>query len=112
MYESAKRRLLDPRVVPGGIRLGPQHSVIDTSIIIPTRNEAANVEAVLDRIADGTSASAIEVLFVDDSDDETPAIIRSRAHSLPFPVHVLHRKAGERQGGLNFGAPHQSGTKV
>jgi putative flippase GtrA len=101
MYESAKRRLLDPNVVPGGIRLGPQHSVIDTSIIIPTRNEAANVAAVLDRIAEGTSGSAIEVLFVDDSDDETPAIIRSHAPSLPFPVHVLHRKAGERQGGLS-----------
>ncbi|MDT7726018.1 MAG: hypothetical protein QOI21_2594 [Actinomycetota bacterium] len=97
MYESAKRF----RLATDDLRRGPRHSVIDTSIIIPTRNEAANVVALLDRIAGGARGTAIEVVFVDDSDDETPVIARSHALELPFPVRVLHREPGERPGGLS-----------
>jgi putative flippase GtrA len=83
------------------MRNGKQRSVIDTSIVIPTRNEAANVVALLDRIAGVAPGSAIEVVFVDDSDDETPVIARSHALEMPFPVRVLHREPGERPGGLS-----------
>jgi dolichol-phosphate mannosyltransferase len=43
---------------------------------------------------------AAEVLFVDDSTDSTPAVIRAVAQSSTVPVRLLHRVGAERSGGL------------
>jgi dolichol-phosphate mannosyltransferase len=40
------------------------------------------------------------VLFVDDSDDDTPAVIRAAARVAPLPVRLLHRAPENRAGGL------------
>jgi glycosyltransferase involved in cell wall biosynthesis len=42
-----------------------------------------------------------EVIFVDDSDDDTPAAIAYLAGSVDFSVAVVHREPGLRTGGLS-----------
>ena len=71
------------------------------TILIPTRNEADNVEPLLDRLSASVESRTV-VLFVDDSDDETPAVIRA-ARERQFghlDVQLLHRPIGARGGGL------------
>ncbi len=72
------------------------------SIIVPTRNEEGNVDALLDRLEPVLRDVVAEVLFVDDSDDETPQRVRSRAvdRSGRTRVRLLHRPMGQRAGGL------------
>jgi dolichol-phosphate mannosyltransferase len=41
-----------------------------------------------------------EVLFVDDSDDHTPAAVAAAASAAAVPVRLLHRARAERTGGL------------
>lgn len=64
------------------------------TLIIPTFNEAGNIGELLSRLADSLPAHLpCEVLFVDDSTDDTPAVIEKAALDLPFPVSVLHRES-------------------
>ncbi|KJY22221.1 dolichol-phosphate mannosyltransferase, partial [Streptomyces sp. NRRL S-444] len=63
------------------------------TLIIPTFNEAGNIGELLSRLAGSLPAHLpCEVLFVDDSTDDTPAVIEKAALDLPFPVSVLHRE--------------------
>jgi glycosyltransferase involved in cell wall biosynthesis len=71
------------------------------TILVPTRNEAENVEPLLSRLSDKVESGTV-VLFVDDSDDETPAVIQA-AREPTFGLldtRLLHRPFGERSGGL------------
>ncbi len=86
------------------------------SVIVPTRNEARNIEPLVRRVADsfaetvsgdpGTGGSRVEVIFVDDSDDETAKVIQelatqSRDAGWDGPlVRLSHRTDGGRWGGL------------
>lgn len=70
------------------------------TVIVPTRNEAANVGPLLDRITEAAGTRALEVLFVDDSDDETPVEVHERALRSRLSVRLLHRPPAERDGGL------------
>ena len=73
---------------------------VDITVIVPTRNEAPNIEPLLQRI-DGTDfGGPIEVIFVDDSDDETPDLVRESQARYGFEIHLIHRPPGQRQGGL------------
>jgi glycosyltransferase involved in cell wall biosynthesis len=71
------------------------------TILVPTRNEADNVEPLLGRLSACVESRTV-VLFVDDSDDETPAVIRAaRERQLgSLDIQLLHRPIGERCGGL------------
>ena len=70
------------------------------TVIIPTFNEAGNVEELLNRLAAAVPAHLdCEALFVDDSTDDTPAAIERAALTCPFPVNVIHREVPE--GGLS-----------
>jgi glycosyltransferase involved in cell wall biosynthesis len=74
---------------------------IAISVIVPTRNEAGNVDALLDRLEPALAGVGSEVVFVDDSDDDTPDRVRQRAGRRPGPrVRLIHRPAGQRAGGL------------
>lgn len=73
---------------------------VELTVIVPTRNEAANVETLLSRLGDALAGGSFEVLFVDDSSDATPDIIRSQAPHHPFPVRVIARPP-ERRNGLS-----------
>ncbi|MCX5560359.1 glycosyltransferase family 2 protein [Streptomyces sp. NBC_00038] len=69
------------------------------TIVVPTFNEAANIGELLYQITESVPARLpCEVVFVDDSTDDTPEVIREAAQDCPFPVTVLHR--AEPVGGL------------
>jgi putative flippase GtrA len=68
------------------------------SVIVPTRSEAGNVGPLAERLDRVLPDLPMEVIFVDDSDDDTPDAIR--AIESTRAVYLLHRPAGERQGGL------------
>ncbi|OKK06193.1 dolichol-phosphate mannosyltransferase [Streptomyces sp. CB03234] len=69
------------------------------TVVIPTFNESANVRELLRRIA-ATVPDRLpcEIVFVDDSTDDTPAVIADAARDCPFPVSVIHRDTPD--GGL------------
>ncbi len=69
------------------------------SLVIPTYNESANIVELLSRLADAIPADTpAEVIFVDDSTDDTPAVIAEAAQSSRLRVSALHRDIPE--GGL------------
>ncbi|MFF8842646.1 glycosyltransferase [Streptomyces sp. NPDC015127] len=69
------------------------------TIVVPTFNESGNIRELLRRLTDSVpSRLPCEVVFVDDSTDDTPDVIRAAAQDCPFPVSVLHRD--EPAGGL------------
>ncbi|GGX57689.1 glycosyltransferase [Streptomyces minutiscleroticus] len=69
------------------------------TIVVPTFNESENVAELLRRITESVpSRLPCEVVFVDDSTDDTPDVIHRAAQDCPFPVTVLHRE--EPEGGL------------
>ncbi|HET9771476.1 MAG TPA: polyprenol monophosphomannose synthase [Acidimicrobiia bacterium] len=71
------------------------------SLIVPTRNEAGNISELLVRLDRLPAGVLGEVVFVDDSEDDTPAAIAYLAPSVDFPVAVVHREPGMRVGGLS-----------
>ena len=72
----------------------------ELSIIIPTRNEAGNIEPLLSRLLPVTAVRAAEIIFVDDSSDKTPLAISNAATGYPCPIRLIHRSAEDRAGGL------------
>jgi dolichol-phosphate mannosyltransferase len=62
------------------------------TIVVPTYNESANIRRLLHQITESVPARLpCEVVFVDDSTDDTPEVIHEAAKDCPFPVTVLHR---------------------
>ncbi|WP_327264166.1 glycosyltransferase family 2 protein [Streptomyces sp. NBC_01232] len=79
----------------------PQALTGSVTLIIPTFNESGNITELLRRLGDALPDPdhlPCAVLFVDDSTDDTPAVIEKAAADHPFPVSVLHRRTAE--GGL------------
>ncbi|MEW2248793.1 glycosyltransferase [Streptomyces sp. NPDC006975] len=86
------------------------------TVLVPTRNEREVVPLLLDALSPEFAALDAEILFVDDSDDDTPAVAAARAARCPLPVRLLHRPPGQRAGGLSgaviAGARYALGTWV
>src|SRR5215217_8324123 len=76
------------------------NNTYDLSMVIPTRNEAGNIEPLLMRIHQAVKGIAVEVVFVDDSTDETPEVIRKLQDWFPLPIKLIHRPKEERKNGL------------
>jgi hypothetical protein len=55
---------------------------ISLTVLVPTRNEAGNVAKLLDDLSRALEGISAEVVFVDDSDDSTPAVIEGEASRL------------------------------
>ncbi|MGB8984356.1 MAG: glycosyltransferase family 2 protein [Anaerolineales bacterium] len=72
----------------------------ELSLIIPTRNEAGNIEPLLMRLHQTLKGIAAEVVFVDDSTDETPAVIRKLQTWFPLEVRLVARPPERRRNGL------------
>lgn len=70
------------------------------SIILPTRNECANIEPLLRRLESALCGIAAEVIFVDDSTDSTPQMIRHMSDQVKLPVRLIARPPDQRKGGL------------
>ena len=79
---------------------------LDLSVIVPTRNEAGNIDILLTRIGNAFSgpsyaASSLEVIFVDDSTDDTPAAVEAAVRRFPdLNVRLIHRPPEQRSDGL------------
>ncbi len=76
----------------------------DLSVVVPTRNERENVCPLLEALRTALQDLCVEVIFIDDSDDDTPAIINAAASALNsslFHIRLEHRPPGQaRAGGL------------
>src|ERR1700674_3968020 len=73
----------------------------DVVVLVPTRHEASNVTAVAQRVETTLAATGLSwrLVFVDDSDDETVAVLAGLA-AVSCHISVLHRPPAERGGGL------------
>jgi dolichol-phosphate mannosyltransferase len=68
------------------------------SIIIPTRNEAPNIHPILKRLEQVLTNNRIEVIFVDDSTDDTVKRIKELSNQFPFHIDVIARPPERRNG--------------
>ncbi len=70
------------------------------SVIVPTRNEAQNIEPLVQRTTAALQQihARSEIVFVDDSDDETPRAIHAQQGN-PIPVRIVHRTRAQRRDG-------------
>lgn len=69
-------------------------------VVVPTRNEADNVRPLVEQVGAVFTDRPLDVVFVDDSEDDTPDRVTAVAAESAVPVHLLHRQPGERDGGL------------
>jgi dolichol-phosphate mannosyltransferase len=74
----------------------------DLSVIVPTRNERLTVRPLTQRTSEHLTAVGLswEIVFVDDSEDDTPSHVASLADE-GFPVRLYHRPCSQRVGGLS-----------
>ncbi len=76
----------------------------DLSVVVPTRNEHDNIWPLVEALHQALQGLHVEVIFVDDSDDDTPEIITDAAKTVGsslFHLELEHRVAGDaRAGGL------------
>ncbi len=71
---------------------------IAVTVIVPTFNERDNVAELVERTAAALEGRDAEILFVDDSADDTEAEILRVATTAAVPVRVIHRRVNT--GGL------------
>jgi dolichol-phosphate mannosyltransferase len=79
------------------------------SVVIPTRNEASNLQPLVDRISAALAGTRYEICFVDDSDDGTADLLRALAKEQPVvqlarpepTIRCLLRHGADREGGLS-----------
>ncbi|MFD6179416.1 MULTISPECIES: glycosyltransferase [unclassified Isoptericola] len=78
-------------------------ALVDVTVLVPTYNEGPNVAELVRRLTaalgDGAVPGGVEILFVDDSTDDTPAEIERVAATAGLPVRMIHRAAPD--GGLS-----------
>ncbi|WP_223627508.1 glycosyltransferase [Microbacterium sp. EST19A] len=75
-----------------------EHVGAGVTVIVPTFNERDNVAELVARTAAALAGREAEILFVDDSTDDTAAEVARVAADAPIPVRVIHR--AENSGGL------------
>src|SRR5829696_5587638 len=86
----------------GGWNAGsaPNSDRVLLTLVIPTRNEADNVPVLVRELRESLSGVNYRVVFVDDSTDETPEVIRNLGEE-DESVTLFHRTDAERGGGLS-----------
>ena len=70
------------------------------SVVVPTLNEAGNVGVLVSRLDEALGAALAEIIFVDDSTDETPDVIEAVAEAARPAVRLIHRPVADRGDGL------------
>lgn len=71
------------------------------SVVLPTRNEAENIELLVARLQAVAPQVPTEIIFVDDSDDSTAEVAQSVADRSSRCVRVIHRAPDQRGDGLS-----------
>ncbi|MBZ4487404.1 glycosyltransferase family 2 protein [Microbacterium sp. cx-55] len=64
---------------------------MQVTVVVPTFNEAPNVAELVRRVAASAHGYTVDILFVDDSTDDTPRVIEQVAATAPVPVRLIHR---------------------
>lgn len=64
---------------------------MELSVIVPTLNEASNVHELVRRTEAACTGINAEMVFVDDSRDDTPEVIRKTASCSAVPVRLIQR---------------------
>lgn len=84
---------------------------IAVTVIVPTFNERGNVAELVERTAAALHGRDGEILFVDDSTDDTAAEVERVAAKAALPVRVIHRRAntGGLSGAVAVGLAEASG---
>jgi len=72
-------------------RLALDGGIRSVSVIVPTFNEAPNILTLTDRLTNSLAGLSAEVIFVDDSTDDTPEVIERIAASSQLNLILLHR---------------------
>lgn len=85
-----------PTRTPISLRPGTAEPLL--TVVVPTFNEERNVARLVEEVGNALAAVDFELIFVDDSTDSTPQIVMGMR--TPFPIKLIHREAGERDGGL------------
>ncbi|HEU5013672.1 MAG TPA: glycosyltransferase family 2 protein [Roseiflexaceae bacterium] len=101
MIEQSRRILSsepERKTVQRTINLSPFQP--ELSMVVPTRNEAGNIATLIERLEEALPRVALEIIFVDDSDDETVAAIELAGEVSRCGVRLLHRAPGQRTDGL------------
>src|ERR671928_721951 len=70
------------------------------TLVIPTRDEAANVPRLVRELREALSGVDYRMVFVDDSTDETPEIIRALSEE-DGRIVLIYREGTEQGGGLS-----------
>ena len=92
-------------------------SSVDLSILVPTRNESENVATLVEQVNESMAnfTHAWEIVFLDDSDDDTPDAVLALQRFDPR-VSLLHRTPEQRVGGLGgavaAGIEHVNGRVI
>ena len=71
---------------------------VGVTVVVPTFNESGNVAELVRRAEAALTGVTAEILFVDDSTDDTPDEVRRVAATTDIPVRVIHRDVAK--GGL------------
>jgi dolichol-phosphate mannosyltransferase len=83
-----------------GLAEPPHDETGSLTVLVPTRNERDNIAPLLERLGEVSRGLQFTVLFVDDSTDDTPEVIRRLSGRAACGVHLLHRPEKRRVGGL------------
>jgi len=86
------------------LNIGPtisNHEQPSLSIVIPTRNETDNIEPLVGALKQALANVAMEIIFVDDSDDGTVAAIKGVQAQGLCDVRLIHRPSDRRENGLS-----------
>src|SRR5215217_9642568 len=88
------------QTIGGGTKGGKGSARLLLTLVIPTRNEVDNVPELVRELRESLSGVDYRIVFVDDSTDGTPGVIRGLAEE-DGRVKLLHREGAEREGGLS-----------
>src|SRR3712207_7046986 len=84
--------------ISAGTRVTGKRTLL--TLVIPTRNEAGNVPRLVRELGEALAGVDYRVVFVDDSTDETPAVIRALSEEYGR-ISLIHRASAEQDGGLS-----------
>src|SRR5919199_6047880 len=91
----------EEQVSPGAREaVAPAKRAAFLTLVIPTRDEAKNVPRLARELKESLSGVDYRVVFVDDSTDETPEVIRALGRE-DDRIFLMRRAEAERDGGLS-----------
>jgi dolichol-phosphate mannosyltransferase len=84
------------------------------TVVVPSFNERDNVAALVVRLNDALCGVDAEIVYVDDSTDDTPDVVQAVSETSRLPVRLLHREvpSGGLSGAVAEGIRSASGQYV